>query len=165
MTARFRWVTEWTFNVPAGTLWTILSDAERYPTWWVGFESVRTASGTGGPGTVTEHVVNAGGGLRLRFRMTVEERRDPEYIRMMVTGDSQGVTEWQLRTTGDGVTSVTHVWDIEIRRPVLRLFSALPGARMFFARRHRSTMAKGRRNLQALLSGQATGPARAPRSA
>lgn len=154
MVAHFRWVTEWSFDAPAEAIWAILSDAERYPSWWPGFESVRTVSGSGGIGTISEHVVAAGGGLRLRFRMTVEDRRDPEFVRMAVTGDSEGVTEWHVRRLDERVTSVTHVWDIELRRPFLRLSAGLPGAGMFFHRRHRATMAKGRQNLERLLSGK-----------
>lgn len=147
---RLRFVTEWSFDASREGVWALLGDPERYPSWWPGFEEVRTVSGDGEVGSVTEHRVNVGMGLVLRFRMEVQERRPAEYVRLSVTGDSAGVTEWRLEER-DGRTAVTHVWDVDVQRPLLRIASSFPGSRGFFARRHYRTMGAGRANLERLL--------------
>lgn len=155
MPTHFRWITEWTLDAPIAGVWYVLSEPERYPEWWPGIEQVKTVSGNGDVGTITDHVVKAGPGLRLRFRMTTVERRQPEKARLSVSGDSEGFTEWRLQGIGEGRTAVTHAWDVELQRPTLRMVARIPGAGSFFERRHRATMAQGRRNLERILAATA----------
>lgn len=145
-----RFITQWTFDEPIDRVWAVLSKPDLYPKWWPGFETVATVSGAGDVGTVTDDLVNVGFGMRLHFRMTVEEMKAPQHSRSRVEGDSAGVTEWRLVANGRG-TSVTHLWDVTVQRRSLRLMSLLPGSYGFFKRRHVSTMRAGHTNLIRLL--------------
>lgn len=153
MPTHFRWVTEWVFEAAPGSVWRLLVDAEGYPAWWPGIRHVRILNGEGGPGTVAEHRVHAGPGLALKFLVTVERRTEQSLIISRVEGDSEGRTEWRVAPAANGGTIVTHVWDVELKRSLLRLTARLPGAAKFFEARHRKTMAGGRRNLHTLLAG------------
>ena len=143
-------VTQWTFDAPIARVWALLCEPEKFPFWWPGFEEVKTISGSGDVGSVTEHRVNVGFRLRLRFRMEALERKDPKFMRLGVAGDSAGYTEWRLRQDGAS-TAVIHVWNVDVQRASLRFMSRLPGAIGFFKGQHMHTMAAGRVNLERLL--------------
>ncbi len=148
---RFHLVTEWSFDAPIEHVWELLNEPERFPEWWPGFDEAEITEGDGEIGSVARYKVSGDFGFVFYFATRVEEKREPEYIRVSAAGDLAGTGEWFLQQR-DGGTDVTYIWDVDVRRPIVRWLSYVPGARAAMKRSHDGVMEEGGENLARLLA-------------
>jgi uncharacterized protein YndB with AHSA1/START domain len=79
--SRFQFITKWSFDAPIDNIWAQLTEPERFPDWWPGFERAKAISGEkGGIGSVTQYRVRGDFSLVFDFTMTLEALQKPEYL-------------------------------------------------------------------------------------
>lgn len=152
--SKFHFVSEWSFDAPLEKVWAQINDPENFPQWWPGFESAKVLFGHGGEiGAVVEFRVKGDFGLTFDFKMTLEEKREPEYLLLHASGDFIGTGEWILHAE-NGKTDVKYSWHVEVTRPWLRLLSRVPGSRRYLEHSHDRVMEQGYENLSKLLDSE-----------
>ena len=85
-------------------------------------------------------------------------RRDAS-VSLLARGDLEGSGRWTL-LAAEGGTEVSYVWDVAVRKPLLRRLSW--AMKPVFALNHRWAMARGRESLELELRRRRGGPAPAP---
>lgn len=122
--APFRFDRTWTFAVPPGDLWEALTRTEDFRRWW---PWLREMSGDGlVPGGRNECVVRAPIPYTLRFTVTVEDVVDGRRVDAVVEGDLEGPARMEVAPAGEAGGSIVRlVWEMELRRPVLRAAAVL----------------------------------------
>ncbi len=160
---RYRFETRWRIDAPPDEVFEILTDSRRLTEWWPSvYRSVETRcpGGADGVGRILSLETQGWLPYRLRWDLRVVECRRPESLSLVAWGDLEGGGTWTLDGAGES-TSVRYVWDVVLRKPLLRRLSFV--LRPVFALNHRWAMARGREGLEIEIERRRRGCARAPR--
>ena len=122
----YRFRTAWVIEAPVEPVWEAIYDAERWPEWWPGVESVVELD----PGD--ERKVGSVSRQRWRSRLPYgvefETRTDvverPHLIEGITSGELQGRGRWRLFER-DGVTAVLYEWDVATTAPWMNRLAPL----------------------------------------
>lgn len=146
--AGYEFLTTWNVAAPLEGVWAAIFDAERWPEWWPGVESVVQLDPGEGPlklGSVSEQVWKSRLPYRVRFRTVTERVEQGRLIEGRADGDLRGRGIWRLAEAPGG-TVVTYDWRVETTS---RWMNALaPVARPVFRWNHDSVMAGGEAGLE-----------------
>lgn len=150
--SHFQFITEWSFDTSIDSVWAWLTEPERFPSWWPGFEKAKLISGEKGEiGSIIQYRVRGDLGLVFDFTMTLERMQKPKYLFLRAAGDFIGTGEWRIQQK-ENHTHVIYTWEVEVQRWWLRFLSRLPGARKYLQRSHDRVMTTGGANLAKLLA-------------
>ncbi|MEV5507143.1 SRPBCC family protein [Streptomyces orinoci] len=142
----YRFRDDWPLDAPPDTVYRLLEDAERYPSWWPQIRGVTVGAD------------GVSGGVRLRSLLPYgldltarESRRDPRarVLEITVHGDLEGWVRWTVLPRGAAGSTARFEQEVEVRKPLMR-WLAVPGRPVFIAN-HAWMMRRGRRGLRALL--------------
>ena len=149
----YRFLTAWLVEAPLEPVWEAIYDAERWPEWWPGVESVVELD----PGD--EQKVGSVSRQRWRSRLpyaiefqsrtTVVER--PFGIEGVTTGELEGRGRWRL-FDGSGVTAVLYQWDVSTTKPWMNRLGPL--LRPAFRWNHDAVMRAGGEGLARRVHGR-----------
>jgi uncharacterized protein YndB with AHSA1/START domain len=148
--ARYDFTTVWELDAPIERVWGAIWDAERWPHWWSGVESV-TAVEPGderGLGSITRYVWRSRLPYDLSFDMRVVRVREPVELIGIANGELAGEGHWRLHRTTGG-TLVRYEWRVYTTRRWMNLLGRL--GRPLFAWNHDAVMAQGGAGLAAYL--------------
>jgi hypothetical protein len=124
--SRYRFVTTWRFEAPAGAVWEALREPEGYPRWWPGVEEVELLA-PGEPDGAGKHVritLRSRLPYRLRFEVVGLAVRAPDRVLVASRGELDGIGRWTIRQDGD-VATATYRWDVATRKPWMNLVGPL----------------------------------------
>ncbi len=138
----YRLTTLWRFDEPYDVVWNAIADAETWPVWWKGIESVETldrgeASGLGARRRYTCLSVLP---FRLTFVGRVTRVVPMQLIEGRVEGELQGIGCCRLERS-DGLTVVRYDWQVRTTRRWMNLFAPL--AKPLFRWNHDQIMRAG----------------------
>jgi uncharacterized protein YndB with AHSA1/START domain len=130
MARPFRFDRTFAFAVPPAELWAVLTETDRYPTWWTWLrrfeaEGLRV-------GTVADCEVRAPLPYSLRFTVRIDEVVPHARVATTVTGDLDGPAGLDLRPTPDGCEARLW-WEVDLQAPLLRRASAVARPAMAWA--------------------------------
>jgi len=122
----YRFLTTWLIEAPVVAVWEAIHDAERWPEWWPGVESVveLDPGGEQKVGSVARQRWRSRLPYAVEFesRTTVVER--PFRIEGVTSGDLEGRGRWRLFER-DGVTAVIYEWDVATTTPWMNRLAPL----------------------------------------
>jgi carbon monoxide dehydrogenase subunit G len=145
--ARYSFLTTWRVDAPVEAVWPLIFDAERWPDWWPGVESVVEVDPGQGPlklGGISDQVWKSRLPYRVRFRTVTEAVEPHRLIQGRADGDLRGRGIWRFAEKG-GQTVVTYDWLVETTSRWMNVMAPL--ARPLFRWNHDSVMASGGRGL------------------
>jgi uncharacterized protein YndB with AHSA1/START domain len=142
--AEFHFVTTGSYTTPVDAVWKVITDIERLPEWFPGFEkaTLRGADRTLRVGQVVDCRLAAPMGYRLNFTLTVADLTPPTMMRLDSAGDLVGWGQWDLRQDGPKV-GVTYTWHVGMNKPVFNTIANIGFVRAILARNHEIVMKKG----------------------
>lgn len=142
----YRLSTLWQFAAPLEPVWQAILDAQAWPLWWPGIESVVTlASGDAhGVGALRHWRCKSALPYRLSFTTHVTRIEPLRLIEGLVEGELEGRGCCRLWTEG-GLTQVRHDWLVCTTPPWMNLLGPL--ARPLFRWNHDMLMRAGGRGL------------------
>jgi hypothetical protein len=146
--APYRFVTEWDLVGTAREVADVLADPLELPRWWPSVYLAVAELHPGGEGGVGRRVLLLTKGwlpYTLSWSFKVVASRYPYGFTLEAEGDFEGGGVWSIEERGAWV-HVTYEWQIEAKRPLLRLLS--PVARPVFAANHRWAMRRGEESLK-----------------
>lgn len=145
--AAYAFQTRWRVHAPIDRVFETIGDAERWPEWWRGVESVELvrAGGDDGIGTVHRYVFRSRLPYALRFEVEVTEITRPRVLEGTARGELAGTGRWTLDAVDDQRTDVTYDWRIRTTGRWMNLLAPL--ARGLFQRNHDIIMDWGRQGL------------------
>lgn len=135
----YHFITELSVVAPVADVYSTLVR----PEWWLDRWSDATAvrrvqeGDPSGVGTRFDAEVRAPLGYRLRAQIETVEANPPTHLRMIASGDVEGVGIWQLVHT-DGLTHVTFAW--AVRTTPVWMNALAPIARPVFERSHHAVI-------------------------
>ena len=134
--------TLWQFEEPINVVWDAIADAERWPIWWKGIESVETldcgeANGLGARRCYTCRSVLP---MRLTFVGRVTRVVPMHLIEGLVEGELQGIGCCRLERS-DGLTVVHYDWQVRTTTRWMKLLAPL--AKPLFRWNHDQIMRAG----------------------
>ncbi|MGH9399740.1 MAG: SRPBCC family protein [Thermoanaerobaculia bacterium] len=144
----YHFATEWDLVGTAREVADVLADPLELPRWWPSVYLAVAELTPGGAGGVGRRVMALTKGFlpyTLSWGFQVVESRHPYGFTLEAAGDFVGRGVWTFEERGAFV-HVTYDWQIEARRPLLRLLS--PVARPVFAANHRWAMQRGLESLE-----------------
>ena len=113
----FRFDRSWTFPVPPGELWAVLTRTDDFRRWW---PWLREFSGDGlVAGGRSVCLVRAPVPYTLRFTVVVRALEQGRLVDAVVYGDLAGPARLEVGSNGDG-SAARLTWEMELRRPALR---------------------------------------------
>ena len=129
-------------EAPRAAVFQEIWDAERWPSWWRGVESVvKLEEGDEeGVGSLGRYRWKSRLPYRLEFEMRTTHVERPGYMAGTAGGELAGTGRWRLFEDG-AVTAVLYEWDVETTRPWMR--HAGPLLRPVFAWNHDVVMRWG----------------------
>ena len=145
---RYRFETRWQIAASPEEVFEILTDPERLTEWWPSvYRRVDTVSkgDPDGVGRILRLETQGWLPYRLRWNLRVVDCRRPGSLSLVAWGDLEGGGTWTLDGTGES-TTVRYVWDVMVRKPLLRHLSFV--LRPVFALNHRWAMNRGRDGLE-----------------
>jgi hypothetical protein len=148
--ARYRFLTTWLLEAPIERVWDALYDAEGWPAWWRGVESVVKVErgGDNGLGDVYRNRWRSRLPYEVGFDFRIERVERPFLMEGTAAGELAGEGRWRLYE-GSAGTAVTYDWIVETTRPWMNLLAPL--ARPVFERNHDWVMRRGGEGLARLL--------------
>lgn len=140
--AAYHFVTTWQLEAPIDEVYRVLTESQRWPTWWPSVTSVeQLAPGDErGIGRMYRYAWKSRLGYRLRFDIRVSRVEAPCLIEGEASGDVQGRGRWRLSEEGR-VTRVRYEWQVRTTRRWMNLMAPL--ARPLFAWSHHAVMRDG----------------------
>ena len=144
---RYRFVTQWFFDVPIEQVWEAIADSERWSEWIQDFRhvAVRLLEPSG------EKVfdIEYRGDLPYSFRFTLTPTcvEAPHRMELDASGQLVGTGCWTLVTKEEG-TVVTYVWDVGVTNPIFSLLARLPFIKALTENNHNATMARAEQALR-----------------
>jgi uncharacterized protein YndB with AHSA1/START domain len=147
--ARYEFLTTWCLDAPIEAVFDVLNDAEAYPRWWKGVQSVEVLergeeSTAGDLAHLTWRSVLP---YSLGFDLRVTRVERPHLIEGHASGELEGVGTWRLY--GGLGTAVVYDWRVRTTKLWMNLFGPL--ARPAFAWNHDLVMRQGGKGLAAEL--------------
>jgi hypothetical protein len=140
--AAYRFLTAWLLESPIDPVWDAIYDAERWPEWWRGVESVVELD-TGGEdkvGSLARHRWRSFLPYPVEFETRTTRVERPHLIEGDARGELAGVGRWRLFDRG-GVTVVLYEWNVRTTRAWMNLVAPL--ARPVFRWNHDWVMRRG----------------------
>ena len=151
--AVYRFLTAWLLEAPREAVWEAIHDAERWPEWWRGVESVvELDSGDERKvGSVSRQRWRSRLPYAIEFetRTTVVER--PRLIEGVTVGELAGRGRWRLYEQ-DGVTAVLYEWEVRTTRRWMNALAPLLGPA--FRWNHDAVMRRGGEGLARRVGGR-----------
>jgi polyketide cyclase/dehydrase/lipid transport protein len=144
----YHFSTEWDLVGTAREVSDVLADPLDLPRWWPSVYLAVAELEPGGEGGVGRRVMALTKGFlpyTLSWSFQVVASRHPRGFTLEAAGDFVGRGVWTFEERGAFV-HVTYDWQIDARRPFLRLLS--PVARPIFAANHRWAMRRGLESLE-----------------
>ena len=152
MSPAFRFVTEWELVGTSSEVADVLADPLELPRWWpsvyLAVEELE-AGGEHGIGRLVRVLTKGWLPYTLSWSFRIVESRHPHGFTLEANGDLAGRGVWTIEERGAFV-HVTYDWQVEAKKPLLRLLSPL--ARPAFAANHRWAMRRGEESLRLELS-------------
>jgi hypothetical protein len=140
--ASYSFLTTWCLESPLEPVWDLIYDAERWPSWWRGVESVEELE-PGAElklGSLSRHVWRS----RLPYRVHFDSRTTVvEPLRLIegkADGELRGTGRWRFFES-DGVTAVLYEWEVETTKAWMNLMAPL--LRSAFEWNHNWVMRQG----------------------
>lgn len=151
--ADYRFLTAWLLEAPIDRVWDVIRDAERWPEWWPGVESVveLEPGDERKVGSLSRHRWRSRLPYAVEFdsRTTAVER--PHRIEGIATGELAGRGHWRLFER-DGVTAVLYQWDVSTTKPWMNRLAPL--LRPAFRWNHDAVMRGGGEGLARRVGGR-----------
>ena len=124
--AHFEFVTFWQLTTPLQPVWDCIYDAEQWPKWWKGVESVVVIR-EGGPdsvGKLMKHVWKSALPYRLRFDIEITKVENLKVIQVASKGQLDGIGIMSFSTQGDDVI-VRFDWQVDTTEWWMNLIAPL----------------------------------------
>jgi hypothetical protein len=140
---RFVLISRWRLETSAERLWQVLTRPTQWSEWWPGLQRVDELAGGDRDGIGARHafVWRSGVGYSVQLVMRTTRVARARKLEATASGDLQGIGLWLIEADGPHAVRLTYRWDVELRRPWMRLLAPL--LRSVFARRHFALMAGG----------------------
>jgi hypothetical protein len=152
--ADYRFLTAWLIEAPVAPVWDAIHDAEGWPEWWPGVESVEELDAGDGElkvGSVSRQRWRS----RLPYAIEFESRtlrvERHALIEGVTVGELDGLGVWRLFDR-DGVTAVLYQWEVRTTRPWMNLLA--PAMRPAFRWNHDAVMRGGGEGLARRVGGR-----------
>jgi uncharacterized protein YndB with AHSA1/START domain len=144
--ASFNFCSSWTLDVPRQVVWEAVTDFYSWSDWWPGLEEIveTDPGGEDGIGQKASSRWRGPIGYLFRFSIVSVERREPEILKGLASGDLSGTGTWTLAERGDG-TDVRLNWDVHANRKWMEFLA--PVARPVFVHGHDHVMKAGANGL------------------
>jgi hypothetical protein len=138
----YRFLTTWVVEAPVGPVWDAIYDAERWPEWWRGVESVveLEPGGEHKVGSLSRHRWRSRLPYTIEFESRTTRVEPPWEIDGHATGELEGEGRWRLFER-DGVTAVLYQWDVRTGKRWMNLVA--PALRPAFRWNHDAVMRNG----------------------
>jgi len=119
-------VTTWLLVAKRDDVWEVLQDAQAWPQWWRGVESVTEIDPGDARRVGSRYRCTWRGRIPypVRFDFAVEEVTPPTLMTGRARGDLEGTGVWRL-FEGGGVTAVVYQWDVHASNGWLRAGATL----------------------------------------
>lgn len=142
----YRFESVWVIHAPVTAVFDVLSDYQRYPSWWPDVRQVTklNAGPTTGAGLEVRYVVASPLGYSLGFDVILEHLARPSLISTRARGDLVGTGVWNLSDAG-GVTTARYSWHVVTTKRWMNVLA--PVARPVFSWAHSRVMVRGARGL------------------
>jgi hypothetical protein len=140
--ARYEFLTAWVLESPIDPVWEAIYDAERWPEWWRGVESVveLDPGGEDKVGSLARHRWRSFLPYPVEFESRTTRVERPMLIEGRASGELAGEGRWRLFEQ-DGVTAVLYQWNVHTTRAWMN--HVAPVARPVFRWNHNWVMARG----------------------
>jgi hypothetical protein len=145
--ANYRFVTIWQLRAPIDDVWNAIYEAEKWPSWWKGVQSVTLVPGR--DESVRRFVWKSFLPYELVFEMESTRVEVPRRLEGRASGELEGTGVWSLSENA-GITTVQYVWDVKTTRWWMNILAPL--ARPAFAWNHDYVMKRGAEGLAKLLN-------------
>ena len=154
---RYSFLTTWLLDAPREEVFAVIHDAERYPQWWRGVESVVELSpgDDDGVGSLARYTWKSALPYRLTFDMRVTRVERPHLMAGRASGELDGEGVWRLYE-GPGGTAVVYSWAVGTTRPWMN--AVAPLLRPAFAWNHDVVMRRGAAGLARRLNARLLAP-------
>jgi uncharacterized protein YndB with AHSA1/START domain len=139
-------VDEWDVDAPRESVFTAISDARSYPTWWKPVYLDVESSGEPAVGSESRQHFKGRLPYHLRTRSRITRLEAPGVIGAEVDGDLRGTGLWTLTVNEDGSTHVRFDWRVHADRLLLRLLT--PVLRRALRWNHAWAIARAREGLE-----------------
>lgn len=151
--SRYRFLTTWLVEAPVEPVWDAIYDAERWPEWWRGVESVveLDAGGNGKVGSVSQQRWRGLLPYAVEFETVTTRVQPPRLIEGFTRGELQGRGVWRLLSEGDA-TAVLYDWDVRTTPRWMHLLA--PALRPAFRWNHDWVMRRGGEGLARRVGGR-----------
>lgn len=137
----YQLTTLWRFDAPLDAVWHAIADADSWPTWWRGVDSVLLERGdAGGVGARRRYICRSVLPLRFTFVARVTRVIPMQLIEGQVEGELEGIGCCRL-ACADGLTTVRHDWQVRTTRRWMNWLAPL--ARHVFRWNHDQLMRAG----------------------
>jgi uncharacterized protein YndB with AHSA1/START domain len=151
--ARYEFLTTWLLEAPLEPVWAAIYDAESYPRWWRGVESVVELEPGQDPeglgiGNLARYTWRSRLPYTLEFDMRVTRVERPHLLAGQASGELEGEGIWRFYEGAQG-TAVTYHWLVNTTRPWMNVLTPL--LRPAFAWNHDLVMRQGGEGLARLL--------------
>lgn len=147
MRHHYCFVSRWKFDAPLEVIWVAIYDSERWPEWWPYVKLVYELQKGDecGIGSIREYLFSSPLGYKLRFRLQLEDRKDLQLLKGIVSGDLNGTGCWKFYRNGNYSVAECH-WKVCTRLPWMNLFSLVLAP--VFRLNHSLVMRAGERALR-----------------
>jgi hypothetical protein len=124
--ADYRFLTAWMLEAPIDPVWEAIHDAQSWPEWWPGVESVveLEPGDEDGVGGLSRHRWKSRLPYTVEFESRTTRVERPALIEGVASGELAGRGLWRLFERG-GVTAVLYQWDVATTRPWMNLLAPL----------------------------------------
>jgi hypothetical protein len=140
--ATYEFLTTWVLESRIDPVWEAIYDAERWPEWWRGVESVveLNPGGEDKVGSLAHHRWRSFLPYPVEFESLTTRVERPALIEGRASGELAGEGRWRLFERS-GVTVVLYEWNVRTTRAWMNLLA--PVGRPVFRRNHNWIMARG----------------------
>jgi uncharacterized protein YndB with AHSA1/START domain len=143
--AAYRFRDRWVVPHPIEDVYDLLGEIVAYPQWWPDvFLSAEGDSGPPEPGKRVDLRTRGYLPYRLRYSMECVEAERPTRIRSRLSGDFEGVAEWNLQHDADG-TVAELTFEPVVNKPGVRELT--PVLRPLFRSNHVWAMRRGQKRI------------------
>jgi hypothetical protein len=142
----FNFTSKWKLAAPRQAVFEAVEDFKSWVDWWPGLEEI-VETDPGGPGGIGQKATSRWRGpIGYVFRFSIEavERREPDFLMGLASGDLSGTGSWSLAEYM-GWTDVRLDWNVRAERKWMEFLA--PVARPVFVHGHDHVMKAGAEGL------------------